>query len=145
MKAKSIIAAALLVLTVCVEAAPLKIGWAINDISTDQPVELAGTFHWRHSKGLRDQLTTTALAIDNGEDSVIFASIDMVVCRGGILDAVIEKLEKIAPEVPFDKIVLTELDGADVECGTVRDIPPYGFCKGFVVGGEDIAVCEACA
>ena len=44
----------------------------------------------------------------------------------------------------FDKIVLTELDGADVERGTVRDIPPYGFCKGFVVGGEDIAVCEAC-
>ena len=42
MNIKRITAVALLALTGVLSAAPLKIGWAINDISTDKPVELAG-------------------------------------------------------------------------------------------------------
>ena len=67
MKFRHLFAAVLVVLAGALQAGPLKIGWAINDISTDKPVELAGTFHWRHSKGLRDPLMATALAIDNGD------------------------------------------------------------------------------
>ena len=44
MSIKRIAAVALLALTGVLHAAPLKIGWAINDISTDKPVELAGPF-----------------------------------------------------------------------------------------------------
>ena len=78
MKSKIIFAVVLTALALCAEAAPLKIGWATNDISTDQPVALAGTFHRRISKGLRDPLMATALAIDNGEDCVICLSMDLI-------------------------------------------------------------------
>ena len=82
------------------------IGWGRRSIAPDRPVAIPGQFHLRVSLGNLNPVTVSALAIDNGEDSVIFASVDMVVCRGGVLDAVVAKLEKIAPEVPADKIVL---------------------------------------
>ena len=82
------------------------IGWGRRSITPDRPVAIPGQFHLRVSQGELNPISVSALAIDNGADSVIFASIDMVVCRGGLLDAVIAKLEKLAPEVPVDNIVL---------------------------------------
>ena len=105
MKSKSIFAAALLVLTVCVEAAPLKIGWAMNDISTDQPVALAGTFHRRISKGLRDPLCATALAIDNGEDCVVFLSMDLIHSPEAIVKWVRILVKREIPDFPVEKIL----------------------------------------
>ena len=84
----------------------ISIGWGRRSIVPDRSVAIPGQFHLRVSLGVQNPVTVSALAIDNGEDSVIFGSIDMVVCRAGLLDAVVAKLEKIAPEVPVDKIVL---------------------------------------
>ena len=87
------------------EAAPLRIGWAMNDISTDKPVELAGTFHWRHSKGLRDPLMATALAIDNGEDCVVFLSMDFINPPGHIVRRVRRRVKAEIPDLPPEKIL----------------------------------------
>ena len=73
MKGRGILAAVLL--TLAVTAGQLRIGWATNDISTDKPVQLAGTYNVRVSKGLRDPLMTTALAMDDGNDCVVFLSL----------------------------------------------------------------------
>ena len=105
MKKQTIVIGILLVLAVCVEAAPLKIGWAINDISTDKSVELAGTFHWRHSKGLRDPLMATALAIDNGEDCVVFLSMDFISPPGHIVRRVCKRVKAEIPDLPPEKII----------------------------------------
>ena len=102
---KRIAAVALLALTGVLYAAPLKIGWAINDISTDKPVELAGTFHWRHSKGLRDPLMATALAIDNGEDCVVFLSMDFISPPNFVANRVRKRVKAEIPDLPPEKII----------------------------------------
>ena len=105
MNIKQIAAVALLALTGTLSAAPLKIGWAINDISTDKSVELAGTFHWRHSKGLRDPLMATALAIDNGEDCVVFLSMDFISPPTHIVKRVRKRVKKEIPDLPPQKVL----------------------------------------
>ena len=105
MNIKRITAVALLALTGVLSAAPLKIGWAINDISTDKPVELAGTFHWRHSKGLRDPLMATALAIDNGEDCVVFLSMDFISPPTFVANRVRKRVKREIPDLPPEKII----------------------------------------
>ena len=105
MKSKSIVVIVLAALAMCVEAAPLKIGWATNDISTDQPVQLAGTFHRRISKGLRDPLTTTALVIDNGEDCVIFVSMDLIHSPESIVKWARILVRREIPDFPVEKIL----------------------------------------
>ena len=102
---KKFLAAVLLAAAALVEAAPLKIGWAINDISTDKPVELAGTFHWRHSKGLRDPLMATALAVDNGEDCVVFLSMDFISPPAFVANRVRKRVKREIPDLPPEKII----------------------------------------
>ena len=102
---QTIIAVALTVLTVCAGAAPLKIGWAMNDISTDKPVALAGTFHQRISEGLRDPLMATALAIDNGEDCVVFLSMDIIHSPEVIVKWVRTLVKREIPDFPVEKIL----------------------------------------
>ena len=102
---KKIMVLLLLALAACLEAAPLRIGWAINDISTDKPVELAGTFHWRHSKGLRDPLMATALAVDNGEDCVVFLSMDFISPPNFVADRVRKRVKAEIPDLPPEKII----------------------------------------
>ena len=102
---KKFLAVTLLALAAVLEAAPLKIGWAINDISTDKPVELAGTFHWRHSKGLRDPLMATALAVDNGEDCVVFLSMDFISPPGHIVRRVRKRIKEEIPDLPPEKVL----------------------------------------
>ena len=105
MNIKRIAAVALLALTGVLSAAPLKIGWAINDISTDKPVELAGTFHWRHSKGLRDPLMATALAIDNGKDCVVFLSMDFISPPNFVVNRVRKRIKAEIPDLPPHKVI----------------------------------------
>ena len=76
MTMKKILLFGLLFSVLAVSAAPLKIGWATADASTDRPIFLQGLNHRRVSQGLRDPITITALVIDNGEDFVVFNSWD---------------------------------------------------------------------
>jgi len=95
----------LAVLAATVQAAPLKIGWAMNDISTDKPVELGGTYYVRVSQGMLDPLMATALAIDNGKDCVVFVSLDFIHTPGSVVRRVRERVKKELPDLPPEKLL----------------------------------------
>ena len=103
---KKILFPTLLVLTVSAVAAPLKIGWATTDISTDKPIFMQGTTRERQMQGLRDPLMTTALVIDNGEDCVIFSTWDVCVVWGTVAQRVRSIVGDRCPEIPTDKIII---------------------------------------
>lgn len=78
----------------------LKIGWAETDITPDKKVSLFGQFAERISEYIEKPLTATALAIDSGENSVIFCSCDLEGVAWNLLLAVRERL--IAENVEFN-------------------------------------------
>lgn len=83
----------------------LRIGWARRDISTDKPVIMPGQAYQRVSKGIHDPLYATVLALDGGDDYVIFISVDMV-GFGGQLDTVREKVAALKPELDTSKVIV---------------------------------------
>ena len=85
----------------------IKIGWAMRDITPPRPCLIGGQMYMRISEGSLDPITVTAMTLENGEDYVIFVSMDMVVCRGGILDKVREKLSVRCPEIDSSKTVIS--------------------------------------
>jgi len=84
----------------------LLIGWSSRDISTDKPVSIHGQFHLRISAKVLDPITVTALAIDNGEDSVIFLSGDVTGFYGFMVEKIRTRVKQLLPELPAEKIVL---------------------------------------
>ncbi len=82
----------------------LKIGWAQRDISTVEPVGITGQFYLRVSKGVADPITCTALAIENGRESVIMVSVDATAVRPVVLDRVRDILRRELPEIEPEKI-----------------------------------------
>jgi hypothetical protein len=84
----------------------LMIGWATRDVSTDKPINIPGQFHMRISAGIMDPLTVSTLVVDNGTDLVIFAALDLVVIRSGLLDEVRAQVATLNPAIPTAKILL---------------------------------------
>lgn len=84
----------------------VSIGWASRDVSTTKPVNIPGQFHMRISEGIIDPVTVTALVIDDGVDSVIFLSADIVVIRSCLLDKVRAKVAEMNADIPVLKIVM---------------------------------------
>jgi hypothetical protein len=62
------------------------IGWAEKSITPTRPVILTGQFHARISQNVNDPITSTALAIESGNDQAIMVSCDLVAIRDGIQD-----------------------------------------------------------
>ena len=85
----------------------IKIGWGRRSLNPGKAIAIPGQFHMRVSLGELNPVTVNALAIDNGEDSVIFVTADMVSFRYSILDIVLEKLKKIDPAVPGEKVIFS--------------------------------------
>ncbi len=83
-----------------------KIGWARRDISTTEPVSINGQMYIRISEGIHDPIMVTALAVDSGEDSVIFCSCDVTGLRQEAYDLALEKIRKANPDLPADKVLL---------------------------------------
>lgn len=83
----------------------LRIGWASRDISTTRPVKLAGQFHIRVSKGVAEPIFATALALDSGEDHVVFVSLDIVSIRNNIVNDVREGVSRRISDIDPLKIV----------------------------------------
>ena len=82
------------------------IGWAMRDVTTDQPVGIKGQFYLRLSEGIMDPVTVTALALDNGEDTVIFLSCDAVSIHAFIVKMIRERVRKGDPSIPAEKIII---------------------------------------
>ncbi len=55
----------------------IKIGWAQTNLTPDRPVQMIGQMYHRVSEYVRDPITATALALDNGEAQAVFVSLDM--------------------------------------------------------------------
>lgn len=84
----------------------LKIGWAMRDVSTTQPVTIPGQFYLRISQGVLDPVTVTALVIENGVEGVVFLSADLVVIRGALLDKIRDRVAALCPNLPLTKILM---------------------------------------
>ena len=86
----------------------IKIGWAKREISMEGPLSIPGQMHIRISEGIHDPICATALCMDGGEgqDVVIFVSMDITTPRGGLLDLVCKKVAEKDPTVPTDAILL---------------------------------------
>ncbi len=84
----------------------MKIGWGRREFSTNEPVLLPGQMYERISQGILDPLYAVALCVENGEDAVIFCSLDIVVARGGIMENIRQRVAAIQPEIPVEKIVV---------------------------------------
>ena len=55
----------------------IKIGWAQTDLTPNRPVWMIGQMYHRVSEYVRDPITATALALDNGDAQAVFVSLDM--------------------------------------------------------------------
>lgn len=84
----------------------LQIGWASRDVTPDRPVNLQGQFHMRISKGVKDPVTVTALALSAGDDAVIFVSCDAPYVPAPILDQCRAAVRAKAPEMDADRIIM---------------------------------------
>ena len=85
--------------------APLKIGWAARDVTPAKSVNLQGQFHMRISKGIKDPLTVTALALSAG-DSVVFVSCDAPYIPAVIYARCRAAVRAKAPEIDVNKIIM---------------------------------------
>lgn len=55
----------------------IKIGWAQTNLTPNRPVQMIGQMYHRVSEYVRDPITATVLALDNGEEQAVFVSLDM--------------------------------------------------------------------
>lgn len=82
----------------------LKIGWASADITPQETVLVQGQFHARVSEGITDALFATALALDNGETSVVLVGCDVISISDDLLIAVRDRLP---PEISPEGVILS--------------------------------------
>lgn len=85
----------------------LKIGWGRREISTNEPINLFGQMYMRISEGILDPCYATALCVDGGEgqDAVIFCSIDMEGMRNGFIEETLQAIRKLCPEIPTEAVI----------------------------------------
>lgn len=84
----------------------IEIGWASRDVTPDRPVNLQGQFPMRISKGVKDPVTVTALALSAGDDSVIFVSCDAPFVPSTIFDQCRAAVRAKEPEIDPEKIIM---------------------------------------
>jgi len=84
----------------------IKIGWSEKELLPNGvKVNLAGQFYERITNDVETPLTVTVIAIDNGEDSMILCSCDLVTVSS-VLVADVREVLKNTPEVPSDKVMI---------------------------------------
>jgi len=87
----------------------LQIGWASKDVTPDRSVNLIGQFHMRISKGVKDPVTVTALALSvdgQVDDAVIFVSCDRPHFNLQFLNQCRAAIRAKAPEIDVSQIII---------------------------------------
>jgi hypothetical protein len=107
----------------------LSIGWASRDVTPDRPVNLCGQFHMRISKGVKDPVTVTALALSAGSspsDQIIFVSCDTVVVSKQAFAQIHATLRQQAPEINPDWLIISATHTHTAPClpSWVNDLYP---------------------
>jgi len=84
----------------------IKIGWGeVSLVPHGRKVNLSGQFYERITDKVETPIAVTALAIECGEDSVIFCSCDLVHAGEQVLAEARKKLSDT--DIPLDKIILS--------------------------------------
>jgi len=87
----------------------IKIGWSEKSLIPEGvKVSLAGQFYERISDVVESPLTVTAFAVDNGEDSFVMCSCDLVSTSTHLLDSV-RKYVKKESDIPTDKVIISAI------------------------------------
>ncbi len=87
----------------------IKIGWSEKRLVPDGvKVSLAGQFYERVTDQVETPLTVTAVAFDNGEDSVIMCSCDLVGVGTLLIERAREEIAKIS-DLPVDKVIISAI------------------------------------
>ncbi len=86
----------------------VKIGWSKKEFSLNEPVDINGQMYMRRCYGIHDPLLAVAVVIDGGEgnDAVIFCSLDVTVLRGGIIEGIQKSVKEKCSEIPVENIIL---------------------------------------
>ena len=87
----------------------LKIGWSEISLTPDKKISLAGQFAERISEYVEKPLMATAMAIDSGDDQVVFVSCDLASIAWNLLTAVREKLEGNDVGLDPQKVVISAI------------------------------------
>lgn len=110
-------------------AADVLIGWATTSITPDRPVQLQGQHHERISKGVRDEIVATAMAIgtDDAAGSVI-VSCDLTNLSSELITSVREMIGDSVPGLDPDRVVFaaTHTHTAPVIADGFYPEPPAG-------------------
>ena len=77
----------------------MKIGWGRREYSMNVPVNICGQMYMRVCEGILDPLYMTAMVAE-GEETVVFVSIDLVAPNGDLHQGIIDKVREKYPEIP---------------------------------------------
>lgn len=116
----------------------LRVGWAQGDITPTEPVLVCGQFHARVSTGVKDPLTVTALAIQNGPEQAVLVSCDLICISDELRDGVRAILAAAGQSIEPGKVVLNA-----THTHTGPEVCLYGFTWGDTVAemvGIDLPV-----
>lgn len=105
----------------------MKIGWGKREFSLDVPCNISGQTHMRVSRGILDPLYITALAIQ-GEDLVVFVSIDTAAIAPVFQDVMVEKIQAIHPEIQKESLIMNATHShTSMQNGDGCEVTPDGF------------------
>lgn len=90
------------------KSATIKIGWATADVTPPRPINLAGQFHMRIARDVKDPLTITALALshENSADATIFLSADILMLTERIQQGIRDAVHSRAPDMDVARIII---------------------------------------
>lgn len=87
----------------------IKIGWSeVSLVPNGRKVNLAGQFYERITDEVETPITSTAMAIECGDDCAIFCSCDLVSTSHHLLESVRERLVNI-DGFPVDKVMINSI------------------------------------
>ncbi len=94
------------------ESSTLKAGWAAADITPARTSELYGQYYQRVARGVRDPLSVTALALEQGLENralgqALIVSCDQAMIDRGLVQAVRERLRTAIPDLDPAALVIS--------------------------------------
>lgn len=139
------IAGAVLVSAAIARAAPgagaLLVGWGGADITPDRPVAIAGQMRTRISKGVRDPITCTALALESRPDGgpavqAIMVSCDLVAIGPQLERALATLGPRLAADCPGIDPAMIVLNATHSHAAPVTSDGEYDLPAGAMTGAE---------
>jgi hypothetical protein len=108
-------------------AGPLRVGWAMANLTPDVPVHMAGMGSLRVSEGVMDPVTATVLVLESvgqeegAADMLIMVGVDLARAEKLLCDRVRELVAELEPDIDVGKIVLNATHNHGAPC--VRTAP----------------------